>query len=265
MLYTPCSCMSISSGVPDDALCDLFSTERERIPNFRLSPRRDGASRVFGAFRRLFAEHGLPRAIRSDIGLPFASPNGLYNLSKLSVWWLRPGIALERIRPGRPQQNDRDERMHLTLNRQKYSPAADLLRCLVNDFNQERPHEALDMQLPASLYVASARSYQGLPEIDYPFHDRDALVTNCGRICIYRKKIKISTVQKFDVKVVDRACPGADPGAFGSSASCTMIWDTSTWSRGPCKPFDDRGEFGSTNWRPVCAMIALHRPSRPLG
>ncbi len=68
---------------------------------------------VFEAFRRLFTEHGLPNEIRSDNGVPLAIPNGLYNLSKLSVWWLRLGIAVERIRPGHPQQNGRHERMHL--------------------------------------------------------------------------------------------------------------------------------------------------------
>ena len=71
---------------------------------------------VIESVHRLFREHGLPAAIRRDTGLPFASPNGLYNFSKLSVWWLRPGIVLERIRPGKPQQNGRHERMHLTLD-----------------------------------------------------------------------------------------------------------------------------------------------------
>src|SRR4029079_10427944 len=70
---------------------------------------------VIEAFVRLFKDRGLPQAIRSDNGVPFASPNGLYNLSKLSVWWLRLGIAIERIEPGHPQQNGRHERMHLTL------------------------------------------------------------------------------------------------------------------------------------------------------
>jgi transposase InsO family protein len=63
----------------------------------------------------LFKERGLPHAIRSDNGLPFASTNGLFNLSKLSVWWLRLGITIERIRPGHPEQNGRHERMHRTL------------------------------------------------------------------------------------------------------------------------------------------------------
>jgi transposase InsO family protein len=69
------------------------------------------------AFERLFHERGLPLAIRSDNGVPFASPNALFNLSKLSVWWL--GIAIEGIKPGHPQQNGRHERMHLTLNKEQ--------------------------------------------------------------------------------------------------------------------------------------------------
>ncbi len=78
---------------------------------------------AFTAFERLFKERGLPRAIRSDNGVPFASPNGLFNLSKLSVWWLRLGISIERIKPGHPQQNGRHERMHLTLKQEATRPA----------------------------------------------------------------------------------------------------------------------------------------------
>ncbi len=65
---------------------------------------------AFTAFERLFKERGLPQAIRSDNGVPFASPNGLFNLSRLAVWWLRLGITIERIQPGHPQQNGRHER-----------------------------------------------------------------------------------------------------------------------------------------------------------
>ncbi len=72
---------------------------------------------AFTAFERLFQERGLPLAIRSDNGVPFASPNALFNLSKLSVWWLRLGISIERIKPGHPEQNGRHERMHLTLKK----------------------------------------------------------------------------------------------------------------------------------------------------
>ena len=165
------------------------------------------------AFERLFAERGLPIAIRSDNGVPFASPNALFNLSKLSVWWLRLGIAIERIKPGHPQQNGRHERMHLTLKKEATKPAgANFLQqqarfdAFTQEFNTERPHEALDMKIPAEVYDPSPRHYQGLPEIDYPFHDREVLVTACGRICMHRKKINISTVlagQKLGIREVD--------------------------------------------------------------
>jgi transposase InsO family protein len=75
------------------------------------------------AFERLFKERGLPQAIRSDNGVPFASPNGLFNLSKLAVWRLRLGISIERIKPGKPQQNGCHERMHRTLKVEATRPA----------------------------------------------------------------------------------------------------------------------------------------------
>ena len=119
---------------------------------------------VIAAFERLFAERGLPGAIRSDNGLPFASPNGLFNLSKLSVWWLRLGIAIERIKPGHPQQNGRHERMHLTLKQETARPPAmnilaqqERFDAFVDEFNSERPHQALDMKRPADVYTASPR------------------------------------------------------------------------------------------------------------
>jgi transposase InsO family protein len=168
---------------------------------------------VFDAFQRLFAERGLPTAIRSDNGLPFASPNGLYNLSKLSVWWLRLGIAIERIKPGRPQQNGRHERMHLTLKQETTRPPGRnslqqqaRFDAFIREFNEERPHEALGMRCPAEHYAPSPTPYAGLPELEYPFHDRDILVTACGRICMHRKKINISTVlagQRLGIKEVD--------------------------------------------------------------
>jgi transposase InsO family protein len=168
---------------------------------------------AFDAFQRLFAERGLPGAIRSDNGVPFASPNGLYNLSKLSVWWLRLGIAIERIRPGHPQQNGRHERMHLTLKKEATRPPAmnglqqqARFDAFLAEFNTERPHEALDMKTPAEVYRPSGRAYDGLPDVAYPYHDRDILVTACGRICMHRKKINISTAlagQRLGIKEVD--------------------------------------------------------------
>ncbi len=165
------------------------------------------------AFERLFKERGLPAAIRSDNGVPFASPNSLFNLSRLAVWWLRLGITIERIKPGRPQQNGRHERMHLTLKQQTTRPPAmnslqqqAKFDAFLHEFNTERPHEALAMKCPAELYQPSTRTYGGLPEISYPFHDREILVTACGRICLHRKKINFSTVfagQTVGVKEVD--------------------------------------------------------------
>ncbi len=165
------------------------------------------------AFERLFQERGLPQAIRSDNGVPFASPNGLFNLSKLSVWWLRLGIRIERIRPGHPQQNGRHERMHLTLKKEATRPAgANILQQqakfdeFIEEFNNERPHEALAMKCPAEVYQPSTRPYQGIPEPHYPFHDRTVMVTSCGRLCLYRKKINLSVClagQAVGIKEVD--------------------------------------------------------------
>jgi putative transposase len=82
---------------------------------------------AFTVFERVFKDFGLPQAIRTDNGVPFASPNSLFGLSKLSVWWLRLGIAIERIQPARPEQNGRHERMHLTLKKEATKPAANNL------------------------------------------------------------------------------------------------------------------------------------------
>ncbi len=76
----------------------------------------------------------------------------------------------------------------------------------ISEFNTERPHEALNMKCPQDVYAPSQRAYKGLPEIEYPFHDKDILVTACGRICMHRKKINISTVmagQRLGIKEVD--------------------------------------------------------------
>jgi transposase InsO family protein len=180
-------------------LCEALQSTREEL--------------AFTAFERLFEERGLPAAIRSDNGVPFASPNALFNLSKLSVWWLRLGIEIERIKPGKPQQNGRHERMHLTLKKEATRPPGlNILQQqarfddFVHEFNTERPLQAIAMKCPAELYLPSPRPYQGLPEIAYPFHDRELLVTACGRLCLHRKKINISTAlagQRLGIKEVD--------------------------------------------------------------
>jgi hypothetical protein len=76
----------------------------------------------------------------------------------------------------------------------------------VFEFNTERPHQALDMKCPAELYLTSTRHSDGLPELTYPFHDRDILVTACGRLCLHRKRINVSTAlagQRLGIKEVD--------------------------------------------------------------
>jgi putative transposase len=152
-------------------------------------------------FERTFKEFGLPQAIRTDNGVPFASAHALYRLSKLSVWWLRLGIHIERITPGHPQQNGRHERMHLTLKKDATKPAAaNVLQqqarfdAFITRFNQERPHQALGMKVPADLYTRSARVYRGLEDLTYPFHDGTFTVTQCGRICFRGRKVNLSHV-----------------------------------------------------------------------
>jgi transposase InsO family protein len=126
-------------------------------------------------FERLFREYGLPERMRTDNGVPFASP-GPGGLSRLSIWWVRLGIRPERIEPGRPQQNGRHERMHRTLKRAVTHPPAKNLssqQVLFDQFqhryNEERPHESLAQISPARCYAPSVRPYpERLPELAYP-------------------------------------------------------------------------------------------------
>ena len=167
--------------------CEALSTTQETF--------------AFTVFERTFKEFGLPQAIRTDNGVPFASAHALYGLSKLAVWWLRLGIEIERIQPGHPQKNGRHERMHLTLKKEATKPAAaNVLQqqarfdAFLEQYNQQRPHQALDMKVPADLYVRSDRLYRGLEELTYPFHDGTFTVTQCGRICFKARKVNLSHV-----------------------------------------------------------------------
>ncbi len=127
-----------------------------------------------GVFEAAFREYGLPLAIRTDNGPPFAS-RGVGGLSRLSVWWIRLGIQPERIKPGKPQQNGRHERMHLTLKQETTQPPALNLRAqqrrfdvFRQEYNEVRPHESLGMEIPASLYQPSPRFYPAhLPDLEY--------------------------------------------------------------------------------------------------
>jgi putative transposase len=135
---------------------------------------------VAPVLERMMRDYGLPRAIRSDNGAPFAGL-GAGGLTRLAVHWVKLGIRLERIRPGAPQQNGRHERMHRTLKRETTQPPAatpaeqqarfDVFR---REYNEVRPHEALDQATPASRYHASPRPY---PErLDEPWYDAEHAV-----------------------------------------------------------------------------------------
>lgn len=126
------------------------------------SPCHEDTQKWFGwAFRN----YGLPAAIRTDNGTPFAG-RGITGLSRLSVWWIRLGIRPERIECGKPQQNGRHERMHRTLKEETATPSmADINRQQMRfeefrrEYNNERPHEALGMKTPSSVYEASSMRY----------------------------------------------------------------------------------------------------------
>jgi putative transposase len=149
-------------------------------------------TRVVGAlavFERAFRAYGLPRAIRTDNGVPFAN-TGLHGLTQLSVWWLRLGIQHQRIRPAAPQENGAHERMHRTLKAETTRPPArDLrgqqraFRAFCHTYDTERPHSALAGATPAAHYTASPRPYPDrLPPLEYPSHFTVKRVTNAGTI-----------------------------------------------------------------------------------
>ena len=154
-------------------------------------------------FDRLFREYGLPQAIRTDNGVPFAT-TGIHGLSQLNVWWLRLGIQHQRIRPASPQENGGHERMHKTLKGEAIRPprstcvtqqqAFNSFRRLYND---ERPHEALHGRTPASLYHPSRREYTGaLPPVEYPGHFIVKRVTNAGTIRLKKRLLFIANALK---------------------------------------------------------------------
>ena len=148
------------------------------------------------SFEELFARQGLPQAIRSDNGAPFASKYGLWGLSRLSAWWVALGIDLERGRPGHPQDNGAHERMHKDISReleamgQSDQEALDLWR---QTFNYERPHDALGLRCPGEVYTASERKYEGTPQdLDYP-HMCSRRVCPRGTIRLDGERLFLST------------------------------------------------------------------------
>src|SRR6267378_782783 len=131
--------------------------------------------RVQAIFEAAFREYGMPEAIRTDNGPPFAS-HAVAGLSRLAVWWIKLGIVPERIAAGHPEQNGRHERMHRTLKQEAAQPPAanrrqqqQELHRFRQEYNQVRPHEALGMQTPSAVYELSPRRYPArVPEPEYP-------------------------------------------------------------------------------------------------
>lgn len=151
-------------------------------------------------FTRLFKQYGLPRRIRTDNGVPFAS-HTLGRLSRLSAWWVRLGIFPEFIEPGKPQQNGKHERMHRTLKDETTKPPAANSRAqqrkfnaFKREFNEERPHEALDMNTPAQLYQPSNRPMPDkLPPLEYPDRFEVRYVSANGGIRWKQQWVNVTT------------------------------------------------------------------------
>jgi transposase InsO family protein len=154
---------------------------------------------TMASFELVFRDYGLPAAIRSDNGVPFAS-RGLWGLTKLSVWWWRLGIRHERIEPASPQQNGQHERMHRDLKRDTTRPAGKNLLAqqerfdaFVDEYNRVRPHQALEQRTPAELYQPSGRKMPDkLEDPDYPLHDEVVEVSQTGHVRLGRTKVFLS-------------------------------------------------------------------------
>jgi putative transposase len=150
-------------------------------------------------FRQVFIEYGLPEAIRTDNGQPFAG-QGIRGLTQLSIWWVKLGIRLERIKAGHPEQNGRHERMHRTLKEETASPAKEdfitqqqSFDAFKRQYNEERPHQALQGKRPADVYQASSRSLITLePEVIYPSDFEIRVVRTNGEIKWCGKKYYMS-------------------------------------------------------------------------
>jgi transposase InsO family protein len=186
-----------------------------------------------GQFEAAFREYGLPAAIRTDNGPPFATVGPL-GLSRLSVWWMRLGVAHDRIDPGRPEQNGRHERMHGTLKREAATPPCRSLRAQqarfdawAAEYNHDRPHEGLPgMATPASLYAPSPRAYPDRPaEVEYPDEYLRRRVDDSGKFNWHDRKVFVChALEEEAVGLAPLAAPGDDDDEPPASASAFKTW-----------------------------------------
>lgn len=206
------------------------------------------------AFTRHFQEYGLPLVIRSDNGVPFASPSAIGRLSKLSVWWIRLGIRPERIEPGEPQQNGTHERMHKTLKADATRPPSSSLGeqqlrfdQFRREYNDERPHESLGQETPASHYSASAREFpSSLPELNYPAHFEVRAVSQSGAINFRARRFQVSTALTNQELGLEETDDDLWTVSFGPLVLGTLHYPSSTfidevrWKANEPAPREDR-------------------------
>ena len=154
---------------------------------------------VKAVMQALFRKYGLPKAIHSDNGAPFAAPNGLLNLTNLSVWWITLGILPDRSEKGKPGQNGSLERFHKDIAKEiegkipgGISANQVVLDAWVEEYNSIRPNEAIDMQIPDEIYHVSERKYTGdYDELEYPIGFLVRKVLKSGEILINGIRVTI--------------------------------------------------------------------------
>jgi hypothetical protein len=212
------------------------------------------------AFTRHFQEYGLPLVIRSDNGVPFASPSAMGRLSKLSVWWIRLGIRPERIEPGQPQQNGQHERMHKTLKADATRPPSSSLGeqqlrfdRFRREYNDERPHESLEQETPSSCYQASTRVFPSLlPELVYPSHFEVRVVSESGGIHFRSRRFQLSTALANQELGLEETDDEVWTVSFGPLVLGTLHHPSSTfidevrWKSDATPPEEDRKAESST-------------------
>lgn len=168
-------------------------------------------SSVKREFVRLFREYGLPKVIRSDNGPPFANATAMLGLTKLAAWWMSLGIQLDRIDPASPHQNGAHERMHLDMKKElegKISGNLNMHQKIFDvwrhEYNSERPHEALGMQTPDSLYKKSERKYREFDEIVYPEGFISRHINDRGYFNFHARRIFVSNAfNGFEIGILD--------------------------------------------------------------